>query len=103
MKCHISFINSIKHILLEHVKIYAMQLFLIDIDECADGIDVCQQECENSVGGYNCECLPGYVLEDDRITCVDGKHAFSPNALHWIRMSKPICNCIYLCITVCVF
>ncbi len=31
-----------------------------DIDECAEGTDQCDQECENTPGGYTCSCREGY-------------------------------------------
>ncbi|ELU17638.1 hypothetical protein CAPTEDRAFT_130820, partial [Capitella teleta] len=41
-----------------------------DINECALGTDVCQQNCTNTLGSYECACnTPVYYLEDD-VTCV---------------------------------
>lgn len=31
-----------------------------DIDECAEETDQCDQECENTPGGYTCSCREGY-------------------------------------------
>ena len=48
-----------------------------DIDECSEGIVMiggsgggaggdhdlwCEQHCNNTVGGYNCSCNPGYSI-----------------------------------------
>ena len=33
-----------------------------DIDECALEDDECEQECVNTVGGYQCDCVSGYAL-----------------------------------------
>lgn len=38
-------------------------------DECAMGVDGCDQYCVNTVGGYFCDCYSGYVLKSDRKTC----------------------------------
>ena len=54
-----------------------------DIDECSEGIVMiggsgggagnvdlwCEQHCDNTVGGYNCSCNPGYSLDDNNQTC----------------------------------
>lgn len=33
-----------------------------DINECNDGINRCEHSCSNTIGSYNCSCLPGYML-----------------------------------------
>lgn len=35
-----------------------------DIDECSDGVDLCEQHCVNTNGSYFCECSDGDVLHD---------------------------------------
>ena len=45
----------------------------LDIDECEAGTSDCQQICINTPGRFRCECTAGYVLDDDRRTCLDGK------------------------------
>ena len=40
-----------------------------DIDECTDGLDTCDQLCNNTVGSYYCNCSVGYRLLDDDTTC----------------------------------
>ena len=53
-----------------------------DINECSEGIvtigesgggvgsgDLCEQRCDNTAGGYNCSCNPGYSLDDNNQTC----------------------------------
>ncbi len=45
-----------------------------DIDECADGIDNCDDAhgtCTNTEGGFTCGCAPGWGLEDDGLSCAD--------------------------------
>ena len=37
---------------------------LLDIDECALGMDNCENDttfCVNTIGYFECLCLPGYV------------------------------------------
>ena len=33
-----------------------------DIDECAEGTAACDQGCNNTQGGYQCTCKPGFRL-----------------------------------------
>ncbi|KAJ8029879.1 Fibrillin-1 [Holothuria leucospilota] len=43
-----------------------------DADECAVEDPPCNQTCTNVIGGYECSCEEGYVLDpDDRTTCDD--------------------------------
>ncbi|XP_078600781.1 mucin-like protein [Branchiostoma floridae x Branchiostoma japonicum] len=43
-----------------------------DRDECAGAEgDVCQHECRNFLGGFDCVCNDGYSLADDRVSCND--------------------------------
>ena len=43
--------------------------YLIDIDECATGVDNCDSEatCANTVGSFSCTCNRGY--HGDGTTC----------------------------------
>ncbi len=36
---------------------------VLDVDECAEGIAVCQNggTCHNTVGSWHCTCVPGYT------------------------------------------
>ena len=44
-------------------------LLLSDVDECK--MDLCEQECENTVGSYKCSCLIGFNLNPmDNETCI---------------------------------
>ena len=45
---------------------------LIDIDECAEGLEQCAQGCHNTIGSYTCSCNASYVLNSDGRGC-DGK------------------------------
>lgn len=40
----------------------------VDIDECEQGNTGCEI-CQNTIGSYECKCLPGFELNSDRKTC----------------------------------
>uniref|UniRef100_A0A3P9I0T0 Fibulin 2 n=1 Tax=Oryzias latipes TaxID=8090 RepID=A0A3P9I0T0_ORYLA len=41
-----------------------------DMDECLIYKGrICHHSCVNTPGSYRCECFPGYVLQEDAITC----------------------------------
>ncbi|KAI0210591.1 hypothetical protein LSAT2_004679 [Lamellibrachia satsuma] len=42
-----------------------------DINECTLSIHNCSDICVNTIGGFRCECRPGYKLGSDRSTCTD--------------------------------
>ena len=35
-------------------------LHYTDIDECEDDSTLCEQMCNNTIGGYDCSCQEGY-------------------------------------------
>ena len=37
--------------------------YFSDIDECALGIDTCEQICSNNPGSFVCSCFPGYTFD----------------------------------------
>ena len=41
----------------------------VDVDECEEGTSGCQQDCNNTIGSYNCKCQPGYRLAEDGHMC----------------------------------
>ena len=43
----------------------------IDVQECKDHTDDCEQQCTNTAGSYTCSCMDGYVLNSDGKTCSD--------------------------------
>ncbi|XP_066290899.1 mucin-like protein isoform X2 [Branchiostoma lanceolatum] len=48
-----------------------------DIDECMSGENRCNQECENTAGGYSCSCEDGYRTNGaDPYTCQDIDECF---------------------------
>ncbi|XP_046657715.1 low-density lipoprotein receptor-related protein 4-like isoform X4 [Daphnia pulicaria] len=40
----------------------------VDVDECATET-YCSQLCTNTVGGFSCSCVDGYVLRPDKSSC----------------------------------
>lgn len=40
----------------------------VDVDECATET-YCSQLCTNTVGGFSCSCVDGYVLRPDKTSC----------------------------------
>ncbi|XP_037095237.1 fibulin-2 isoform X1 [Syngnathus acus] len=41
-----------------------------DMDECLIyGGSICHHRCVNTPGSFRCECFPGYVLQEDALTC----------------------------------
>ena len=41
----------------------------IDIDECAEDTDGCNQTCTNTIGSHDCSCHSGYHLSSDNHGC----------------------------------
>ena len=54
-----------------YMYVYAMlcTCTCIDIDECASGLDECEQLCDNTEGSYNCSCMKGYELAENGRNC----------------------------------
>lgn len=48
--------------------LYTLLSFCTDIDEC-ENRDICQHECKNTFGSYQCICPPGYQLMLNGKTC----------------------------------
>ena len=48
-------------------------ILIADVDECSENADACGhgEKCENSQGGYFCECEQGYLKKNG--ACVKGK------------------------------
>lgn len=47
--------------------------FSSDVNECELQTDECNHHCINTEGSYNCKCNIGYLLQDNRRTCVKCK------------------------------
>lgn len=43
----------------------------VDINECEETPQLCQQRCTNLWGSYKCHCRPGFRLSADGRTCAD--------------------------------
>ena len=39
-----------------------------DVNEC-EGVNDCQQVCENTMGSYTCSCMEGFTLAEDGRNC----------------------------------
>jgi len=52
-----------------HTVLLITIFWFIDIDECLSSNGGCSQMCRNSLFGFQCECLSGYVLAPDQRTC----------------------------------
>ena len=40
-----------------------------DVDECASGVDECDQHCHNNIASYTCSCNDTYTLNPDGFHC----------------------------------
>ena len=41
-----------------------------DVNECLNTtLNNCQQVCHNTVGSYTCDCMTGYTLNSNGLTC----------------------------------
>ena len=47
-----------------------------DIDECAEGTSGCSQQCNNTIGSFECSCVDGYRLALDGKIC-NGMHVYA--------------------------
>ena len=45
-----------------------------DVDECADGVSECDQNCHNNNGSYTCSCYVGFALNNDGLHCDGNLH-----------------------------
>ncbi|KAJ1156383.1 hypothetical protein NDU88_009104 [Pleurodeles waltl] len=42
-----------------------------DVDDCQVNKNICDQRCENTVGGFRCLCHPGYEMSDNKCEDID--------------------------------
>ena len=42
----------------------------LDVDECNNGTDLCEELCHNHDGGYSCSCSKPQVLSNDGYRCL---------------------------------
>ena len=64
IKCIVKVLNVI--IIGHHI---VTAIIFSDIDEC-NGVNDCQQQCNNTAGSYLCSCLEGFTLESDGRNCM---------------------------------
>ena len=86
---------------------YSCKLYIIfhtDIDECAQRIDHCRQNCHNTLGSYTCSCNSGFqILDVDGRTC-DGECIKRSLHIHWSTSSTDIDECsngTHSCVQMC--
>ena len=46
-----------------------MHYTIADIDECSQGTDECEHNCNNTLGSFFCSCDTGYALTLDGRNC----------------------------------
>ena len=63
---------------------------LADIDECAEGLDSCEQICMNTNGSYACSCQSCYYLGSDGFSC-NGKCHTKTHL--YLSTSISLCRC----------
>ena len=56
-----------------YVECFNAFLCSLDIDECMEQTDNCEQICGNTIGSYKCFCRDGFIIDEDGYTC-DGKN-----------------------------
>ena len=61
-----------------------------DVDECLAGL--CEQVCTNHQGGFQCNCFEGYVLDNDRLSCIGMFYSGTP--LQWPPLGNEILSFI---------
>ena len=43
---------------------------IVDINECTEGLDDCEQRCSNTPGTFTCSCDSGFTLDVDGRSCI---------------------------------
>ena len=54
---------------IERGMLYCVDLILSDIDECMENTGNCSQNCNNTIGSYQCLCDDGFLLDSDGASC----------------------------------
>lgn len=79
LNIHFSDIYTNNHVFLHHIfetfdyiLTFNNTLFLTDVNECTEKPDICGKEhqCVNMIGGYRCQCAPGYKNGENEKSCV---------------------------------
>ena len=61
---------------------YVQYYFMfIDVIDCVNGSNLCEQICNELVGGYSCSCEDGYKLKNDNVSC-EGMYVYVMHILH---------------------
>ena len=55
--------------ILDHLSVTYNYYYISDINECESNNGGCQHNCSNSVGSFQCSCLPGHTLNSDGLQC----------------------------------
>ena len=42
---------------------------MLDVNECREEVDECDQDCKNTVGSYICGCSSGFLLDPNGKSC----------------------------------
>ncbi|XP_035672972.1 polycystic kidney disease and receptor for egg jelly-related protein-like [Branchiostoma floridae] len=77
--------SMFQRLLLATILMLQLHVAFSDVDECAAGTDNCAQVCENTDGGFNCSCWPGFTLQDNGQYC-DGPKIDLYMELQWQAM-----------------
>ena len=62
-----------------------------DIDECAEGTSGCSQQCNNTIGSFECSCVDGYRLALDGKIC-NGMHVYATYGGVSLYTSNTVCT-----------
>jgi len=46
---------------------------IVDVNECNEALDTCEQLCQNTPGSYICSCRQGYTFNSTTNHCDAGK------------------------------
>ena len=77
--CDIIYLRVLHHCL---VSVYDITGFCVhsDVDECSSvELNTCDMLCENTVGGFRCDCRNGYQLNQE-----DGRSCEGTYSVHWL-------------------
>ena len=72
MVCYVIYTHAVTYNYCDHLTKSMLNIFFLilftDIDEC--DLDICEQECNNTIGSYYCTCREGYYLGNDNRSCL---------------------------------
>ena len=41
----------------------------VDVDECQTSVNLCEHNCTNTLGSFECVCDEGFTLNEDLLNC----------------------------------